>query len=165
MPLDSVRAADHEHRAVENLQRPLHFSRKIHMSRRILEGYVKPLPLKHRLFGKYRDPSFPLQVKCIKEGVSVIHAPQFPDAAAQIQHPLGQSCLSRVYMGENAKVDVPGGLFVLFFLSIFRRISHRKYPFLFDHAFIIISQKGGSVDIFKKAPSYGEFYALEIAFL
>ena len=56
---------------------------------------------KERLFGKDGDTTLPFQVIMIQESVLVINAPQFIDAAAQVQHALRKGGFSRVYMGKD----------------------------------------------------------------
>ena len=100
MALHSVHTADHQNRVVQHLQRTFHFRGEIHMSRRIQKGDLHTRGTQNRLFGKNSDASFFFQFVCVQKGVSVIHAPQFPDLAAEIEKSLRKSCFTRVHVGE-----------------------------------------------------------------
>ena len=90
MGLDPVGAADHQHGAVQYLQRPLHFGGEIHVARGVQQGDLPVRPgsavrqRKHRLFGKNGDAPLPLQVLRIQEGVPVVHPAQGTDGARPI---------------------------------------------------------------------------------
>ena len=82
MSLHAVRSADHQQGIIKHLESTLHFRAEIHMSGRIQQRDIQPLPGNLRLLGKDRDPPLPLQRKIIKKGVPVVHPAQLPYPAA-----------------------------------------------------------------------------------
>ena len=129
MTLHAVRPADHQHRAVQHLQRPLHFCGKIHMSGSIQKRHLPVSQSQTGLFGEYGNSPGPLHGVRVQEGVPVIHPPQLPDAALQVQDRLRQSGFSGVHMGQKADVYVLFRLFRRVVFSISRRIFHENTPF------------------------------------
>ena len=99
MPLHAVRAADHQHRAVQHRQCPLHLGGKVHMPRRIQQRNGAVPYLQHRLLGKDGDAPLALHIVRIQERIPVIHPPQAADSAGTVEQRLGKGGLSRVHMG------------------------------------------------------------------
>ena len=82
--LDAVRAADHQHGAVQDLQGPLHLRGEVHMARGVQEGHLH-VPRR------------------VQKGVPVVHPPQPPDTAGGVQQGLREGGLPRVHMGQHAQ--------------------------------------------------------------
>ena len=102
MPLDPVRPAYHQHRAVQHLEAPLHLRREIHVPRGVQKGHRLISQPEHRLLGEDGDPPVLLQLFRIQEGVFVIHPAQLPDPALQIKDGLRKGGLARIHVGQNA---------------------------------------------------------------
>ena len=100
MPLDAVRAADHQHRTVQYPQGALRLRRKIHMARGIQQRQFPLSHGQHCLLGKNRDSPLPLHSVCIQKRVSVVHPSQTPQNAAAVEQRLRQGGLSRVHVGQ-----------------------------------------------------------------
>ena len=101
MPLHAVRAADHQNRSVQHLQRALHFRSKIHMSRRIQQRNLPSLERKLCLLGKNRDAALAFHGKRIQKRILMIHAPQCAHCTSPIQQRLTKRRLTRIHMSQN----------------------------------------------------------------
>ena len=73
MPLHPVRPVNYQNCVVQNLQRPLHFRRKVHVSRRIKERYLTFPESKYCLFGEDRDTAVPLKLICVQICIFMVH--------------------------------------------------------------------------------------------
>ena len=107
MALHAVRAADHQHRAVDHPQGALHLAGKIHVARGIQQGDFHPLPGQHGLLGKNGDAPFPLLGVGIQKRVPVIHPAQLAQLARGVQHGLRKRGFSRVHVGQQADIQHP----------------------------------------------------------
>ena len=103
MGLDAVCGADHQDGAVHHLEGPFHLAGKIHMARGVQQGDFQLLQGQNRLLGEDGDPPLPLLGVRIQKGVLMVYPAQFFQLTAAIEHPLGQSGLARVHMGQNAR--------------------------------------------------------------
>ena len=101
MALDPVGAADHQHRIVQHLDRPLGLRRKIHMAGGVQPGNLGIPCAEQSLFGKNRDAPGPLQAVGVQEGIPVIHPPQLADGAGAVEHGLRKGGFARVHMGQH----------------------------------------------------------------
>ena len=103
--LHPVRPADQQHRAVQHLYRPLHLGGKVHVARGVQQGEFAAPPVQPRLLGEDGNSPLPLLLVGVQEGVPVIHPPQPPHRAGQVQHGLGQRGLAGVHMGQQSCAD------------------------------------------------------------
>ena len=99
MGLYAIGAADDQNRTIQHLQRTLHFSGKIHMTRGIQQRQLCILPGQHGLLGKDGNTTVALLLVCIQKSIAVIYAAQFSQIARGIQQRFTQRCFSRVHMG------------------------------------------------------------------
>ena len=105
MALHPVRRADEQHRIVQYLERPLHLGGEVHVAGGIQQGELRPLPAQPGLLGEDGDAPLPLLDVGVQERVPVVHPPQLPDPAGQVQHGLGQRGLAGVHMGQQSCAD------------------------------------------------------------
>ena len=122
MGLDSVAAADDQHRTVQNRQHPLRLRRKVHMPRGIHQGQVPALSGNSCLLGKNGDAPLPLQQKAIQKRVPMVHPSQHPPGAGDIQKPFGKGGLPRIHMGEQPNAQ---GIF-----DVRMVFGHKDPPFM-----------------------------------
>ena len=82
--LDPGGGADHQHRAVQHLQRALHLPGEIHMARGIQDGHLRRGQGQQGLLGENGDTPAALLLIGVQEGVPVIHPPQLPQLAGGV---------------------------------------------------------------------------------
>ena len=145
--LHAVRSAYEQHRIVKNLQRPLHFRRKIHMPRRIDQSHFHIIQHYLCLFGKDRDAACTLHCKIIQKRILMIHAPKLPYSSGQIQNCLRKCRFSGIYMGKQRSTDM--FLHLIAFLCIHKLILS---DFIFSHVY------DPSHDVRAKAPDIIPLY-------
>ena len=102
MALNAVGAADDQNGVVQNLQRTLHLGGEVHMTRRVEDGDVPLRQRQARLLGKDGDAPGALLRVGVQKGVAVVHAAQFAQLSALIEHRFGQGRFARVNVGEDA---------------------------------------------------------------
>ena len=85
MSLHAILPADNKNRVVQNAQRPFHFRREIHMSRRVQEHDFRIFKFQLRLLGKNRNSAGPLLGVRIKKSVLMIHSSQLSDRARRVE--------------------------------------------------------------------------------
>ena len=101
----AIRAAYHQHREIQHLQRALHLRRKIRVSRGI-EQRVFTRRDELGLLREDGDPARAFHFIRVKKGVPGVHPPHPADASAQIQQALRERGLAGVYMGADTDYEV-----------------------------------------------------------
>ena len=86
--LDAVGAGDHQHGAVQHLQRPLHFGGKVYMARGVQQRHTGLPQFQHRLLGKDGNAPLPLHGVGVQKGVLMVHPPQTADGSGPVQQGL-----------------------------------------------------------------------------
>ena len=129
MRLHAVGAGDDQHRAVQHLQRPLHFRGKVRVAGGVQQDHGAPRQFKARLLGEDRNPPLALQAVGVKKAVPMIHTPQLFQFSGTKQHGLGQGGLPRVHMGQHADHSL---LFVAHtrYCNRARRNNQLEFPYL-----------------------------------
>jgi hypothetical protein len=102
-PLDG---REHQHRAVEHLQDPLHLGDEVGVAGRVdqVDGDVVDDERHHRRLDG--DAALPLQGQIVGLGAAVVHAAGLVDDPGGEQQPLGQGGLTGVDMRQDPKVHV-----------------------------------------------------------
>ena len=83
--LYAVSAGDHQHGAVQHLQRPLHFGGKIHMAGGVQQRHPGISQFQHRLLGENGDAPLPLHGVGIQKSVLMVHPAQAADGPGAVQ--------------------------------------------------------------------------------
>ena len=100
MALYAVGRADDEDGVVQNLQRPLHFRRKVNVARRVEQNEAAVRQIKHSLLGKDRDAALTLLRVRVKERIPVVDAAHRAEHPRAVEHRLGERGLSGVHVGQ-----------------------------------------------------------------
>lgn len=103
--LDALHGRDHEHRAVEHAQHPFHFGDEVRVAGCVdqIDRHVVDLERDDgRLDG---DTALSFQRERVGLGAAVVDAADLVDDPDGVQQPLGQACLTRVYVRQNSKVQ------------------------------------------------------------
>ena len=122
MRLHAVRPADHQHRAVQHLQRALHLCGKIHMPGRVQQRDRRTWQHQFRLFGKNRNPPFAFKRERIQKGIPVIHTAKPFQSACLIKQRFRQSGFAGVNMGKDAdNKSFHSFLLIYMFVSLYQK--------------------------------------------
>ena len=100
--LDAVGAADDQNGIVHHLQGALHLRGKIHVPRRVQQRYLAAGQRQDSLLGEDGNAPGALLHVGVEKRVAVVHPPALPQAAALIEHGLGQRGFACVHVGQNA---------------------------------------------------------------
>ena len=100
--LHPVGAADDQNGAVQHLQGALHFCGEVHVARGVQQRQLHAVQGQDGLLGENGDAPLPLQGEGVQKGVPMVHPAQLLDAAAEVQHGLGQGGFARVHVGHDA---------------------------------------------------------------
>ena len=82
--LYAVSTGDHQHGAVQHLQRSFHFGREVYMARGVQQRHTGLPQFQHRLLGKDGNAPLPLHGVGVQKGVLMIH----PDGSGPVQQGL-----------------------------------------------------------------------------
>ena len=104
--LHAAHRAQHQHRAVQHAQAPLHLDGEVDVPRRVDQVDLVVVPLDRGGGAGDRDAALALQVHVVHGGAVAVAADVFDlvDAAGVEQNPLAQGRLARVDVGGDADV-------------------------------------------------------------
>ena len=88
MALYAVSTGDHQHGAVQHLQRPLHFGGKVYMARGVQQRHPGISQFQHRLLGENGDAPLALHGVGIQKSVLMVHPAQAADGSGPVQQGL-----------------------------------------------------------------------------
>jgi hypothetical protein len=100
--LHAVDAGDHQHGAVEHMERALHLRGEVDVAGRVQQGERRAGMREMRLRGEHGDAPAALEVVRVQRGVPAVHAPHLLQFSAGVQDGLAERGLSRVHVGQNA---------------------------------------------------------------
>ena len=86
--LYAVSTGDHQHGAVQHLQRSFHFGREVYMARGVQQRHTGLPQFQHRLLGKDGNAPLPLHGVGVQKGVLMVHPPQTADGSGPVQQGL-----------------------------------------------------------------------------
>ena len=86
--LYAVSTGDHQHGAVQHLQRSLHFGGKVYMAGGVQQRHTGLPQFQHRLLGKDGNAPLPLHGVGVQKGVLMVHPPQTADGSGPVQQGL-----------------------------------------------------------------------------
>ena len=103
--LHALDGRDHEDRAVEHAQHTFHLRNEVGMAGRVDQVDLHVLQRERRDGRPDRDAALPLQRERVGLRRAGIDAAELVDGAGGIQQPLGESCLTGVYMRQDPQVQ------------------------------------------------------------
>jgi len=103
--LHAFHGRDHQHGAVEHGQHALHLRDEIRMAGRVDQVDGDVVDLERDDGGLDRDPALLLEREGVGLRGAVVDAAGLVDDAGCIQQPLGESCLTGVYMRQDPQVE------------------------------------------------------------
>ena len=101
--LHALDGGDHEHRAVEHAQHPLHLGDEVRVARRVDQVDVDVAERERRDGRLDRDPALPLERQRVGLRRAGVDAADLVDDAGRVQQPFGESCLTGVYMRQDSQ--------------------------------------------------------------
>ena len=103
--LHALHGGEHQHGAVEHAQHPFHFGDEIRVAGRVDQVDRDVADNERDDRGFDRDAALPFKGEGIGLGTAFIDAPDRVDHAGGVEQPLGQACLTGVYMRQNPEVQ------------------------------------------------------------
>ena len=103
--LHALDRRDDEHRAVEHAEHALDLGDEVRVARRVDEVDGDVVERERDDGGFDRDPAPPLERECVGLRRAVVDAADLVDDAGGIEQPLGESCLTGVYVRQDPKVE------------------------------------------------------------
>ena len=105
LDLNPFYGGDQQDGTVKNAEGALNFGKKVRMSRGVDQVDFQVVNEKRNDRGFDRDASSFFQIQRIGLGCAFIYSTNFVDDVCFIQDPLGQACLSSVYVRYNPYID------------------------------------------------------------
>ena len=109
--LHAGHGAEHEHRAIQNAERPLHLDREINVPRRVDDVDLVVVPVDGGRGRGDRDAALALQVHVVHHGTLTLDFLDGMGAARVIQDPLGQRGLARIDVRRDSNVPYVAKVF------------------------------------------------------
>ena len=103
--LHALDGGDHENGAVEHVQHPFHLGDEVRVSRRVDQVDGDVVDDERHDGGLDRDAALSLQRQEVGLRAAVIDAADLVDDTGGVQQPLGESCLTGVYMRQDPQVE------------------------------------------------------------
>jgi hypothetical protein len=103
--LHALDGGDDQHRAVEHAQHPLHLGDEVGVPGRVDQVHRDVVDGEGDDRGLDRDPAPALEREGVGLGAAVVDAADLVDDAGRVQQPLGQGCLTGVYVRQYPQVQ------------------------------------------------------------
>jgi hypothetical protein len=103
--LHALDRGDHQHRAVQHVQHPLHLGDEVRVTGRVDQVDGDIADGEGHDGGLDRDAALPFQRQGVGLGAAVVDAADLVDDPGGVQKPLGQRGLTGVYMRQDAQVE------------------------------------------------------------
>ena len=103
--LHALDSRDHEHRAVEHVQHALDLGDEVGVAGRVDQVDRDVVDDERNYRGLDRDAALPFEREGIGLSTAFVDASDLADDTGDVQEPLGEGCLTSVYMRQNPKVQ------------------------------------------------------------
>jgi hypothetical protein len=103
--LHALDGGDHENRAIEDDQSPIHLSDEVRVAGRVNQVDRDIVDRERHDGGLDRYPALSLECQRIGLSRAGIDATDFVDDTGGVEEPLGESCLTGVYMRQDSQVQ------------------------------------------------------------
>jgi hypothetical protein len=103
--LHALHRRDHQHSAVEHTEHPLHLGDEVRVAGGVDQVDRDVIDDERHDSGLDRNAPLLFQSQGICLGVALVDAADLVDDTGGIEQPLGQACLTGVYMRQNSQVE------------------------------------------------------------